>query len=145
MRKTRWHKKKRLRGGRLLFTHSRINQSTALIPASITAASTYASNCLTFSSKRVRRSEAVLSYPTLSRQLLRGWSTSGDTPWQLSGMRGQNVAPASLARRSVYQPVRREPWRGMKGVPKHAEKVAWGSFPSPFSVPATHAVWPDRK
>ena len=34
---------------------------------------------------------------------------------------------------------------GMKGAPKHVENVAVGSFDSPISVPATLAVYPDRK
>ena len=124
--------KEELRGGRLLFTHSRINQSTALIPASITAASTHASNCLTFSSKRVRKSEAVLSCPALSRQLLRGWSTSGDTPWQLSGMRGQMWL---LLHWHVVQFTnqcganRGAVW---KGSAEACGEGCLGSFPSPF-------------
>src|SRR6185436_428658 len=36
-------------------------------------------------------------------------------------------------------------WRGMNGAPKQVENVACGSLPSPFSVPATFAVYPDRK
>ena len=34
---------------------------------------------------------------------------------------------------------------GMKGAPKQVENVACGSFPSPTSVPATFAVYPDKK
>ena len=36
-------------------------------------------------------------------------------------------------------------WRGINGAPKQVENTAFGSLPRPTSVPATCAVYPDRK